>query len=174
VAGGGLEEVVRTFLSLVACGVVALVLTGLDPRRGGEARGTLAEAEAAVDRFLATANAYYESGGDPRAAERIPAAPGLVGEMAADIAFVQHTLQRAESRRLVRVDHTGARWLTGGGAEVRTREFWVVRLRPLFGDRTPPHDESAVLPVSYDVARDGDRWVVVDYRLEAARSAGGT
>jgi hypothetical protein len=165
----------RTFASVAAAGLLLLAMAAMGAVR--EARrphapgdGSLAEAEEAVERYLAAVDALYASGGDPRAADRVPAAPDLVAEMLADITFAQHRLQSGEVRQLLRAERGGARWLSGGGAEVSTREFWVIRRRPLFdGGGTSGPPISAVLNVRYDVAREGAAWRVLDYRLDSDR-----
>ncbi len=167
----------RTSGAIVAVGLLALAVAAAvagwgphGPERGR--RRALAEAESVVREFLAASAAVYDTGGDPRAAERVPAAPDVVGEMIGDIAFAQHRLDAREWRRLVRVEIVASRWLPGGDVEVRTREFWIFKRGPLRGGAPEGPATSAVSNVRYELAREAGTWRVLSYRLDAAASAG--
>lgn len=101
----------------------------------GDAAGALAEAERreaadTVVRMLSLMRHLYRSGGDPRFAERMPASPGLLDELRADVDYLarNHRIQDPELENLVvlaveRLDPQG-----GERLEVRTRERWVFRV----------------------------------------------
>jgi hypothetical protein len=166
------EEEVRLALAIVLCGVALLALEAVLVSRRAEAaaelapRGSLAEAEAAVGAFVDSSRALYESDGDLRVAERVPASPELVSEMSADISYARTHLRVVERRDLVRMERIRSGWLPGGLAEVHTREFWIFRrlAPPGGGDARPPR--SAVWNVRYELAREAGSWRVLDYRLE--------
>ncbi len=161
----------KAFVTVLSAGLVLLGVAAWTAPRDvtpdTARRASLSTAEDAVHEFLGASGALYESGGDPRIAERVPASAELVGEMIADIAFAQHRLDRREQRQLVRAERAGSAWLPDGSAEVRTREFWIFRAGPLRGEGEAAPATSAVLGVRYDVAREAGRWRVVDYRLDA-------
>lgn len=159
----------REFLVALAVG---LTLLGVDAARLARGRtwaprhaGTLKEAERAVGTYLAATRALEESGGDVRLAERVPAGPELVAEGQAGQAFAERRLGLTERHELVRLEVTGSRWLAAGGAEVRTREFWIHRAVTRDGSGETIAPVSNVCEVRYDVARDGAAWRVVDDRL---------
>lgn len=169
----------RAFLVTLAGGLLLLGggLIGAVREGAGAAAGGAPGPTRAVEQLLAGSVAFYGSGGDPRVAADIPARPELIGEMASEIAFGQHRLQVGETRQLLRVEWLGARAASGGAVEIRTRELWVNRSRPLSaaegqaGQGAPGRAASEVVWASYDVEREGDRWVVSDYRLVAPPAA---
>lgn len=158
----------KAFAGTIAAGLVALAVAAALAHRGGRAapRALPQGAEDAVLEYLSAVTALYETGGDSRVAERIPASPGLVSEMISDIAFAQHRLQTREWRHLIRLERGGSARLADGGVEVRTREFWIFQQGPLMGQVPAGAATSAIWNVRYELTREGAAWRVVDYRLE--------
>jgi hypothetical protein len=141
---------------------------------------TEAEGRAAADtvaRTLALMRHFYLSGGDPRFAERMPASPGLIDELRADVDYLarNHRLQDPELQRLVvlSVDPAGP----GGSAsrdrlELRTREWWTFRtLWAADGSEAEPPRERVVDGLYY-LVRTGAGWRVEGWRPIVFEDAG--
>lgn len=107
----------------------------------------------------------YESGGDTRFAERMPAAPEVVEEMLADVAYLRHNHRRQvvtlESFQVQAVEPLGQT----ERLEVRTRERWQVRTQWLdgSGDSDPPRSQEG--HARYLLVRQGAGWQVTGWDL---------
>ncbi|WP_242393099.1 hypothetical protein [Anaeromyxobacter oryzisoli] len=110
--------------------------------------------------FASLSGHLRASGGDRRFAERLPADDGVVSEVLADIAFVQHQ-GREERPQLVQFEVREVKPVAPGLAEVRAREFWVTR-----STRDGASSRSDVVPVRYAVRRDGRGWRVADWDID--------
>ncbi len=159
----------KAFLAVVGAGLLLLAgeAAWVGSGRGGRPRraGSLVEAERTVSEYLAATRALQDRAGDPRLADRVPAVPELVSEGLAAMAFAERRLGVTERHELVRMEPVASRWLPEGGAEVRTREYWVHRAARRDGSGDPPAPVSSVCDVRYDLVRDGSGWRVLDFRL---------
>jgi hypothetical protein len=177
---------VRDLVKILAGGLVAFMVLAIADEWDFFAEAWFGAGEAAVEvapeeRQAATEALYltlslmrhlYASGGDPRFAERMPAAAPVVEEMLSDIAFSRHSHRRQEPV-LVELEVTAAEWLAPDRMELATRERWRLRTLWIVGDEDalPPRDEEA--HCRYLLAREGGAWRVVDWRLgERAAGAG--
>ena len=136
-----LEAAVRSAAATLALGLVLLGVAALGARRGeAAARPTAAEVEgavAAVRELVTIGNHLAKSGGDTRFAERIPAAPAVVEEILADVAFTRHA-GRIEEHQAVQLQVEAVERAEPDGIDVVTKEYWVVRSSPLEGMVVPP------------------------------------
>jgi len=129
-----------------------------------------AEVEAAasntVQQFVSIARHAYQSGGDPRFAERLPASEPVIAELLDEIEYLKKngrvqigTLQRFEVLAIERV--------AANRAIVRTAEDWVVYTAdPASGARFEPDRLHAVF-AEYRLARRGPAWQVAEWDLVA-------
>lgn len=131
-----------------------------------------AEAERTVHELLALVRHLHGSGGDPRFAERVPAAPEVVDELLREIAWVRHQ-GWIEELQLARLELSPAERTEDGALELGAREFWIARRRPVADAAAEPRLSSSVLATRYRLEREGGRWRVVEWRHEAASGAGG-
>jgi len=101
----------------------------------------------------------YATGGDPRFADRIPAAPHLVDEMLADIEYIKrnHRIQRPE---LVKIEILSSAPLRENAVEFHTREYWITRFYWLSGEESGDPPVSQILFMKYLVTREGQAWQV--------------
>jgi hypothetical protein len=106
----------------------------------------------------------YLSGGDPRFAERIPAAQGIVEEVLADVKYLARN-RRVQDTELIRLDVLAVDPLAEGRAEVRTRERWQVRVRWAHGggEAAPPRLHE--LHGRYLVVLGGKGWRVEGWEI---------
>ncbi len=119
----------------------------------------------AVHRTLTLMRHLYLSGGDPRFADRMPAADGVKEEMLADIVYLgrRHLLQDPDLQRL---DVMPVEILAEGRLELRTRELWRFRVLRAGGEEVEPQREQTV-EATYLVTRGGSGWRVEGWQLEA-------
>jgi hypothetical protein len=117
-----------------------------------------------VHRTLSMMRHLYLSGGDPRFAERMPAADGFVEEILADVRYLASN-QRLQDTELLRLEVTAVDRLGEGRAEVRTREKWRIQVRWAHGgdDAEPPRTQ--MLHGSYYVVRGGQGWRVEGWEV---------
>lgn len=113
----------------------------------------------AVHMTLSLMRHLYLSGGDPRFAERMPAADGIVEEIQADVRYLVRN-QRVQDPELLRLDVTEVERLGQDRVEVHTRERWHVRIRWAHGgaDAEPPRLHT--IQGRYLVVRGGKGWRV--------------
>jgi hypothetical protein len=118
----------------------------------------------AVHLMLSLMRHLYLSGGDPRFAERMPAADGIVEEILADVRYLARN-RRVQDIELLRLDVTAVDRLGEGRVEVRTREQWQVRVRWAHGggDSDPPRSE--MLHGRYLVVLGGKGWRVEGWEI---------
>jgi hypothetical protein len=126
---------------------------------------TEVEAKAMADTlglYQRLASHLYGSGGDPRFADRIPAAPHLVDEMLGDIEYVKrnHRVQRPE---LIRMEVLSSEPLRANAVEFRTREYWVTSFFWLTGEESGDPPVSQVLHMKYLITREGQAWQVAGW-----------
>lgn len=142
--------------------------------RGGDPAGAAAradavrEAEATVRAFVAIQRHLYATEGDPRFAERLPAAPGVVADALADVAFLRSRGQRQEPE-LLRLEVLSADAPAADRVEVRTKEYWVFRAFGRGGEILAPR--SAVVHARYLVRLDGTAWRVDGWEPEPPPAA---
>jgi hypothetical protein len=125
----------------------------------------------AVERTLSMMRHIYLSGGDPRFAERIPAADGIVREILDDVSYLARN-RRIQDPELLGFDVTTVDRLGNDRVEIRTRERWRVRVLWAHGgdDAEPPRVETVL--GRYLVVRGGrgwrvEGWEIVDPRDDA-------
>jgi hypothetical protein len=121
-------------------------------------------AESCVSLTLSLMRHLYSSGGDPRFAERIPAAAGIVEEMLVDVDYVTRNHRRQEPE-LIRLDVESTTPLGENQVEIHTREFWRIHFRWIdgSGESDPPRNQ--VIRGRYLVVRDGKGWHVEGWEL---------
>jgi hypothetical protein len=169
------EAVVRTTVAALAVGL-ALLMVGVLAARSTAERSlepTAEERSAALEtvRALLSLTAHLRgSGGDPRFAERIPAAAPVREELQRDAEFTLH-LGVLEEARLVQLDVRGVRRVAPGRLEVDTTEYWVTRTLPRGGEA--PGTRSDVVLARYVVGRQPGGWVVLDWELAPGVAAPG-
>jgi hypothetical protein len=117
----------------------------------------------------------YLSGGDPRFAERMPAADGIVEEILADVQYLARN-QRVQDTELLHLDVTAVDPLGEGRVTVRTRERWQVRIRWAHGGDEADPVRSQMIHGRYLVVRGGkgwrvEGWEIVDPEDETGRAA---
>jgi hypothetical protein len=140
-----------------ALALAAAAWNAADPVR--EERASGAELGAAVETvrtFVTLASHLRGSGGDERFAERIPAEPGVLAELEADLELGQQLGD--QDARLVHADVKDVRPVARGLVEVRTREYWVTE-----GDEA---ERANVLTVRYVLRREWSAWKVADWDLD--------
>ena len=116
-------------------------------------------AERTLHEFHALSRHLYASGADPRFTERLPASPGVVEELLADVAYLQHR-GLAQDARLVRLDVVAARPSGETSVVLDTREYWIVHVTTAgSGDPTGPA-RSRVFSGTYRLDQAGGRWRV--------------
>jgi hypothetical protein len=111
-----------------------------------------------VHLYLKLVAHLHGSGGDPRFAERLPAAPEVVGEALEDVRFVGHA-GRVEEPRLIRAELRDVRREGAERYEVEAREFWVTR--SISADGEVLGTRSDVVIGRYAVRRLPGGWKVV-------------
>jgi hypothetical protein len=113
----------------------------------------------AVHMALSLMRHLYLSGGDPRFAERMPAAGGIVEEIQADVRYLARN-QRVQDPELLRLDVTDVERLGEDRVEVRTRERWHVRVRWAHGGGDAESPRKPTIHGRYLVVRGGKGWRV--------------
>jgi hypothetical protein len=158
----------RATVHAVALGLALIAADAARVWRDGRSETGLVHqvpgAERTVRAYLEGLAELANSGGDPRAAERLPASPDLVNESLAGILFAERRVGATESRELVRLVLEGSRWIPGGTAEVRTREYWMYRVTE-GGQPAVTETRPVVGRVRYDLVLEGASWRVMDYQL---------
>lgn len=154
----------KPFLLVLAAGLAALAASAVRVARSPATPEALpvparAQVEAAVRQFLSLSRHLEASGGDPRFAERLPAAPEVTDEILAGVRFAR-SQGRVETPELVRLDVLGAAPLRAGLVELTTREYWVVRAHALSGGADLGSPRAAVVAWHYVLARRGGGWAV--------------
>jgi len=126
------------------------------------------EQKAAADTvhlMLTVIGHLYASSGDERFAERLPAAPGVVEEVLADIDYLtrNHRLQQMTLERLeiLSIDPTGA-----GEVEIRTRERWEVRIQQIDGRGAAEPPRSLTSHGKYLLVTSGRGWRVERWEID--------
>lgn len=140
---------------------------------GGREELPTAERQAATDTvhlLLSLMRHLYLSGGDPRFAERLPAADGLVEEMLEDVAYLGRN-HRVEDPELRSFEVLSVEELEEGRLEVETRELWTFRvLWAVSGEEAEPARVRVVYG-RYLLERRGAGWQVEGW--DFAEAAGG-
>jgi len=122
------------------------------------------EAADAVHLTLSLMRHLYLSGGDPRFAERMPAAEGIVEEILADVRYLARN-QRVQDTELLRLDVTAVDPLGEGRVTVRTRERWQVRTRRAHGGGDADPLRSQVIHGRYLVVHGRKGWRVEGWEI---------
>lgn len=112
----------------------------------------------AVHLYLTLSTHLYRSDGDPRFAERVPAAGPLVEETLADIRDLASLGIRREPV-LLKFEVGDVTPAGPDRALVRTRESWITRTSTTDGSEAEP-PRPQLLFATYRVARDGPQWRV--------------
>ncbi|HET9554256.1 MAG TPA: hypothetical protein VFP50_14910 [Anaeromyxobacteraceae bacterium] len=153
-------------LAVLTVGLAALGAAALRARapEGAEALppAERAEVEATARLFTRLAAHLKGSGGDPRFAERIPAAPAVVEELLAEAAFVDRAGRREEPR-LQRIELGTPVRVAPGRVRIDARELWVTRVVARGGQ--PLETRSDVISVRYLLDADRGRWQVAAWSL---------
>jgi len=165
-----METVVKTLLKILLAGFAVFMLlavaqeweifaTAWFGERRSSAEATAADEEAAAETvrdMLALMRHLYQSGGDPRFAERMPISDGLRDEMMADIDYLSRN-HRRQDPVLQQLEIEAVEPVGRDRIEVRTREFWQMKFLSLVSGE--PSDEP--------------RWQIVRGRYLAVRTARG-
>jgi hypothetical protein len=106
----------------------------------------------------------YGSGGDPRFVERIPASEGVLEEVLADIAYLRRNHRRQEML-LDRLEIVAADPLDVDRVEIRTREYWQVRLLWITGSGEADPPRAITTHGKYLVVRGSRGWRVEGWDL---------
>jgi len=118
----------------------------------------------AVHLTLSLMRHLYLSAGDPRFAERMPAAAGIVEEILADVRYLARN-RRVQDIELLRLDVTAVDRIGEGRVEVRTREQWQVRSRAAHGGGESEPRRLQALHGRYLVVRGGKGWRVEGWEI---------
>lgn len=116
-------------------------------------------AEQALREFHALSRHLYATGADPRFADRLPAAPPVVQELMADIAYLQHSGMSQEPK-LVRLEVVTVRPFGASSLVLDTHEYWVVQLFTAPGHVPVGPPRSEVSWATYRLDFDAGRWRV--------------
>jgi len=106
----------------------------------------------------------YGSGGDSRFVERIPASEGVLEEVLADIAYLRRNHRRQEMV-LDRLEIVTAEPLDADRVEIRTREYWQVRLFWITGSGEADPPRTLETHGKYLVVRGARGWRVEGWDL---------
>ncbi|MCP4663660.1 MAG: hypothetical protein GY856_50390 [bacterium] len=119
--------------------------------------------EDGLRQFLTLMRHLYASGGDPRFAERLPAAAKVVEEIMTDVVYLQHN-QRRQELSLMNLEILDLE-LRQDRARVRTEELWIIRT--FWGPHRQPADppRSAKFHVEYFLTREARGWHVEGWDL---------
>jgi len=128
----------------------------------GEPKDT--QVEDTVRRYVSMARHFYQTGGDRRFAERIPASPEVVQELVDDVAYLAKNKRRQEDR-LVALDVLHTSRPAENRARVRTRERWEARTRGLDESGAADPMVAQVIFVEYWLQREGSKWQVSRWEL---------
>lgn len=115
--------------------------------------------------YLALVSHLYASDGDRRFAERIPASPGVVGEMMADIVYLRHN-GRYQELVLHGLEVLDVAPLAADRVEVRTKEYWTIRTLFLADDTLADPPRGQIAFARYGLEREAAGWRVVAWELD--------
>jgi hypothetical protein len=113
----------------------------------------------AVYTYLKMSSHFYGSAGDPRFAERIPAAPALLDEARADVAYLRRN-RRFQDPVLMKLELGAITPLGGGEVEVETREFWITHTLWLDDGQPAERPRSDIVTCKYRVGLETGEWQV--------------
>lgn len=125
----------------------------------GERRGV----EDALRHYLTLTRHLYASGGDPRFADRLPAAAQVVEELMTDVVYLQHN-QRRQELSLMQLEILDLE-LRQDRARVRTEELWIIRTFHTLLRQPADPPRSAKFRVEYFLAREARGWRVEGWDL---------
>jgi hypothetical protein len=163
----------RASLVVAAVGLLALGAAGWNARaRSVSERPSLSEGDRkaatdAVQLFLALSAHLRAADGDPRYAERLPAAPEIVDELMGEVQFLRRA-SRVEVPKLVKVEILEVKPAGFELAAVRTKEFWITR--QMGAERRTRSD---VVLGTYALRREPAGWRIASWENEAADPAAG-
>lgn len=130
----------------------------------GDAEKT--EITADLRHFLTLSSHLYRADGDPRFAERLPAAPRVVDQLMADIVYLRHN-GRYQEPVLEQLEIGDIRILGPDEVEVTAREFWIIRTRSLADGAETDPVRSEISRVRYRMSRESTGWTVQAWQLES-------
>jgi len=125
------------------------------------------ERRAAVDSVRLVLNLMrhlYVSGGDPRFAERMPAARGVLDEMLSDINYLARN-HRRQDPVLKNLEITSIVEIGDGGLDIRTRELWQFHTLWLTGDEEAEPPRAHLVHGRYLVSSGSHGWRVEAWEL---------
>ena len=164
----------RAALVVVALGLALLAGAAVSTRNGADTpRLSTPDRDAAVAAirlFLSLSTHLARSGGDERFADRIAAAPEVVEEVMAGLAFIRHS-GWTEDPQLVRMDVETVEPGIHDTVEVVTKEYWVVRAARLRAGTPEPKPHVDVVRVRYNLQRDGAGWRIASWAIERSSAA---
>jgi hypothetical protein len=130
--------------------------------------GRQSAAEQTLRQYLALVRHLYESNGDRRFAERLPAAPAVIDELMSDIVYLRHN-GRLQEPRLINLEITDLREVSASNFELKTLEYWTVRT--FFLESGEPSDtaRAQVISARYRVEDTRGTWRVAAWELLAHR-----
>jgi hypothetical protein len=172
------EEPVRALLGILLGGLIVFMTLAIAQERElfftawfgePEPRAALTteeskEAADAVHLTLSLMRHLYLSGGDPRFAERMPAADGIIEEILADVRYLARN-QRVQDTELLRLDVTAVDRLGEDRVEVRTRERWRVRIHWAHGGDHAEAPREQVIHGRYFLVLGGKGWRVEGWEI---------
>ncbi len=125
-----------------------------------------AELTNTIQQFVEIARHVYQSGGDARFAERLPASEAVIAELMNEIAYLKKN-GRVQLSRLARFEVLEVERVAENRAIVRTAEDWVVYMADSrSGARFDP-DHLHSVHAEYRLARRGPAWQVAQWDLVA-------
>lgn len=131
-----------------------------------------AAAVEAVRLALTLARHLYQSGGDPRFAERMSVSEGMLAEMLTDIEYLR-TNQRVQDPQLRKLEVLEVVALSRDRVEVRTREFWHHQFVWQDGSGEADPKEWQILFGRYLVERRPKGWEVQGWEPDEPRTPPG-
>lgn len=166
-----LASAVVLIAGLVALGAAGVRAAGARSERVEPPEADRRGAEAAVQLFLKLAAHVQGSSGDPRFAERLPAAPPVIEELVAGVAFATHA-DRIEEPRLVRSEILRSASTDGDRIQVDAKEYWIIRV--IASDGRVLETRSDVVRARYLVGREAAGWQILGWDpLELAKEQEG-
>lgn len=180
----------KTFLAIVAGAVVSFQLVaiaqewdvfasawfGATPSSVPQRQvtpGDRASAEQLLKEFHALARHLYASGADPRFGDRLPASPAVVGELLADIAYLQHS-GMAQEPRLMRLELVDVKPFGAASLVASTREYWVTQLYTSPGHVRVGEPRAQVVFGAYRLDLEAGRWRIGEWDLGEPTGDGAT
>ena len=135
----------------------------LDPEQNRQVEQTVRE-------FVSLSRHLYQSAGDPRFAERLPASERVSSELLADLAYLKKN-RRTQSWQLARLEVLDVERLSPDHSIVRSKEFWIVRTKRVSDGNDSDPVQSLIAHIEYELTRKNLKWQVSSWDLVDAPPA---